>query len=98
LGAVADAELAHDAADVGLGGERAEAQGLGGLGVVEAAGDQGEDLPLAFGEGGEGGGGEGARRGAAARSICWALAPPTGQPVPAPFAAVLAVALPRPVL
>src|SRR5438874_130842 len=50
LGAVAGAELGHDAADVGLGGGGADYKGFGDLFVVHAAGDEEEDLALPFGE------------------------------------------------
>ena len=53
LGAVARVQLGHDAADVGLGGQRAEEQAGGDLVVGQALGDQPEDLTLAVGQAGQ---------------------------------------------
>src|SRR4029453_3076204 len=44
LGAVVAVELGEDASDVGLGGERADHQPAGDVGVAEAGGDKLEDL------------------------------------------------------
>jgi hypothetical protein len=50
LGAVAGAELEHRAADVGLGGVRADDELLGDLVVGEPGADEREDLTLAGGQ------------------------------------------------
>src|ERR1700704_5666586 len=50
LHAVAGAELHQDPGDVGLGGERAELQGLGDLRVGQPGGDELKDLVLASGQ------------------------------------------------
>jgi hypothetical protein len=63
LGAVAQAELAEDAADVGLDRLFGEDEALGDLPVGKAAGDQGENLGLPRGERVEASGGAGSRGG-----------------------------------
>jgi hypothetical protein len=50
LGAVVAAELGEHTGDMGLGGERADHEPRGDLGVAEACGDQPQDLALARGE------------------------------------------------
>ena len=50
LGAVVAVELGEDASDVGLGGERADDELAGDVGVAEAGGYQPEDLAFALGE------------------------------------------------
>jgi hypothetical protein len=56
-GAVVAVEFAQDVADVALGGEGADGEPAGDLAVVEAAGDQPQDLEFAFGQLSESGGG-----------------------------------------
>ena len=50
LGPVPGVELGQEMADVGLGGGRAHVEPLGDLGVRQAPGDQGQDLPLPVGQ------------------------------------------------
>src|ERR1700722_4767460 len=53
LRAVADGELGHDAADVGLRGQRAQEELARDLVVGQAPGDQAEHLALTLGQPGE---------------------------------------------
>jgi hypothetical protein len=49
-GAVVAVELAQDVADVALGGQGADDEPAGDLGVAEAAGDEQQDVVFAVGE------------------------------------------------